>query len=80
MAGQKEDIRTTEKGNVIVVNRGKKGTAVINISKSADFVNLPTGLPDGRYKDVVYGKEFRVVKGQLKGIMAPLRTYILVKG
>lgn len=53
---------------------------MINISKSADFVNLPTGLPDGRYKDVVYGKEFRVVKGQLKGIMAPLRTYILVKG
>lgn len=80
MAGQKEDIHTSEKGNVIVVNRGKKGAAVINISKSADFVNLPTGLPDGRYKDVVYGKEFRVVKGQLKGIMAPLRTYILVKG
>lgn len=79
MKGQKEDIRISDNGQVLLVNRGKKGAAVVNISKSANFVNLPTGLPDGTYKDVVYGKEFKVKGGTLKGILAPERSYILQK-
>lgn len=77
MNGQKEDIQTSENGSVLVVNRGKKGAAVVNISDSASFVDVTTGLPDGTYRDVVYGKEFEVKKGYLRGAAAPHRTYIL---
>ena len=79
MEGQKEDIRFSDNGQVVVVNRGKKGAAIININDASNFVNLPTGLPDGTYQDVVYGKEFKVKKGILQGIVAPHRTYILTK-
>ena len=79
MNGQKEDIQMTDNGEVLVVNRGKKGAAVVNISGLSNFVNVPTGLPNGTYRDQVYGKEFKVNKGRLTGIAAPHRTYILVK-
>lgn len=79
MNGQKEDVRLNDAGNVLLVNRGKKGAAMVNISKSANFIDLPTGLPDGKYRDVVYGKEFKVKGGRLKGVLAPERTYILTK-
>lgn len=77
MKGQKEDIQVSQDGHILLVNRGNKGAAVVNISKSAGHIDLPTGLPDGTYRDVVYGKEFKVVKGHLKGIAAPERSYIL---
>ena len=77
MDGQKEDIQISDNGSVLLVNRGKKGAAVVNISGIANFVNLPTGLPDGNYKDEVYGKEFKVKKGVLHGLAAPNTTYIL---
>ena len=79
MAGQKEDIQTSPDGQVLVVNRGNKGAAVVNIAGIANSVKVPTGLPDGSYKDVVYGKEFKVKKGILTGIVAPYKTYILQK-
>lgn len=79
MDGQKEDIEMTGNGEVLVVNRGKKGAAVVNISSSANFVDVPTGLPAGTYRDEVYGKEFKVKKGRLTGIAAPHRSYILMK-
>lgn len=79
MDGQKEDIEMTGNGEVLVVNRGKKGAAVVNISGSANFVDVPTGLPAGTYRDEVYGKEFKVKKGRLTGIAAPHRSYILMK-
>ena len=79
MSGQPEDIQISDNGEVLVVNRGKKGAAIANIANIANFVNVPTGLPNGTYKDVVYGKEFKVKKGMLTGIAAPLTTYILMK-
>lgn len=79
MEGQKEDIRQTDNGEVLVVNRGKKGAAVVNISGIANFVDVPTGLPNGNYRDEVYGKEFKVKNGRLHGLVAPHRTYILQK-
>lgn len=79
MKGQREDLQKSETGQVLLVNRGKKGAAVVNISGIAAKVELPTGLPDGTYRDVVYGKEFKVKKGVLKGIAAPYRSYILQK-
>lgn len=77
MSGQKEDLQFSPDGSILLVNRGKKGAAVVNISSVAGFVDLPTGLPDGVYTDVVYGKEFKVKKHRLLGIAAPYRTYIL---
>lgn len=79
MKGQKENLQISENGEVLVVNRGKKGAAIVNIGTIANYVDLPTGLSDGTYKDVVYGKEFKVKKGRLKGIVAPERSYILQK-
>lgn len=79
MNGQKEDIQVSENGQVLLVNRGKKGAALVNIGQFANAVDLPTGLPNGTYKDKVYGVEFKVKNGKLKGILAPDRTYILEK-
>ncbi len=79
MAGQKEKIEISDNGQVLLVNRGNKGAAVINISTSANKVDLPTTLPSGTYKDAVYGKEFKVKNGRLIGFLAPDRTYILYK-
>ena len=79
MNGEKEDVQVSDNGEVLLVNRGKRGAAVVNVSKSANFVNLPTGLSTGTYKDVVYGKEFKVKNGRLKGLLAPERSYILIK-
>lgn len=77
MAGQAEDIRTSSDGTVLAVNRGKKGAALINLSGLSKPIDVATGLPDGKYRDSVYGKEFYVKKGRLTGILAPSRTYIL---
>lgn len=79
MKGQKENIQINEAGNVLLVNRGKKGAAMVNISKSANFIDLPTGLPDGTYRDIVHNKEFKVKNGRLKGALAPMRSYIIQK-
>lgn len=79
MEGQKEDVQISDNGEVLLVNRGKKGAAIINVSKSAAKINLPTTLPNGTYQDKVYGKEFNVKNGRLTGYAAPERSYILVK-
>ena len=79
MNGQKEDVRISEDGHVLLVNGVKKGAALVNISGGANSVNLPTGLPDGTYRDEVYGKEFKVKKGMLQGILDPNRSYIIKK-
>lgn len=79
MNGQKEDVQISDNCSVLLVNRGRKGAAVVNISTLSNQVDLPTTLPDGTYKDVVYGKEFKVKKGRLKGLAAPTRSYILTK-
>lgn len=79
MRGQMEDLQFSDDGQVWLVNRGKKGAAVVNVGSFANFVNLPTGLPDGTYRDKVYGQEFKVKKGRLTGALSPDRSYILTK-
>jgi alpha-amylase len=78
MNGQVEDIQVAEDGEVIVVNRGDKGAAVINFALEPNEVALATALPDGTYTDVVYGNEFVVAGGLLKGLASPETTYIVV--
>lgn len=79
MKGQTEDLQVSENGQILLVNRGKKGAAIVNISSQANFVDLPTGLPNGTYHDKVHNVEFKVKNGRLKGAAAPHRTYILEK-
>ena len=79
MDGQIEDVQIAEDGEVIVVNRGDKGAAVINFSLAENPVELPTALPDGEYRDAVYGKVFIVSKGMLQGTAAPETTYVITK-
>ena len=77
MEGQVEDVQIAEDGEVIVVNRGDKGAAVINFALEANDVALATALPDGEYKDQVYGTTFVVADGILMGTAQPETTYIL---
>ena len=77
MEGQVEDVQIAEDGEVIVVNRGDKGAAIINFTLEPNEVALATDLPDGEYKDHVYGTAFVVENGILKGTAQPETTYIL---
>ena len=67
----------SEDGEIVVVNRGNKGAAVINFSLEENKVEIATNLPDGEYKDKVYGKVFKVENGILTGTACPETTYIL---
>ena len=49
MAGQREDLQISDNGQVILVNRGKKGAAIVNIGNFANKVDLPTTLPERTY-------------------------------
>ena len=79
MDGQTEDVQIAEDGEVIVVNRGDKGAAVINFALESNDVELATGLPEGEYVDQVYGQRFKVENGVLVGTALPETTYIIVK-
>ena len=79
MNGQIEDVQIAEDGEVIVVNRGDKGAAVINFSLEENSVELPTALADGEYHDTVYGNVFTVNNGILMGAAAPETTYIILR-
>jgi alpha-amylase len=79
MNGQLEDIKIAEDGEVVVVNHADKGAAVINFALETNEVALATKLPDGQYKDVVYGQEFKVENGILKGTANPETTYIITR-
>lgn len=77
MKGQIEDIQVSQDGETIVVNRGNKGAAIINLSLEDNQVEHKTGLPDGEYEDVVYGQAFTVKDGILKGKASAETTYII---
>lgn len=78
VSSEKEDIQTGSKGEVILVNRGKKGAVIVNLGTHANTLDLPTALPSGKYYDYVYNKEFNVEKGRIKGILAPERSYVII--
>lgn len=61
------------------MNRGDKGAALVNLAAESNAVEVPTGLSDGEYKDVVYGNTFVVENGILMGTAPPETTYIIVK-
>lgn len=75
---EKEDIQTSSNGDVILVNRGKKGAVIVNLGTHSNSLDLPTSLPYGKYYDMVYHKEFKVENGKLKGILGPERSYVIL--
>lgn len=77
MAGQLEDLRMSDSGEVLLVNRGNKGAAIVNLATTARSLNLATTLPDGEYFDTVYGQPFVVEDGHLKGACKGATTYII---
>ena len=77
MNGQLENVQISEDGEVILINRGDKGAAIINFALDTNAVELFTTLPDGEYKDVVYGQTFTVENGTLTGSAQPETTYII---
>lgn len=77
MSGQAESLSTTNNGSVVEVCRGNAGATLINLADKAQKIKMPTTLPDGKYTDAVYGKEFKVVKGNVEGQLAPMTSYIL---
>ena len=77
MNGQTEDVKIAENGEVVVINRGTKGAAVINFSGNVNEVSLATNLPDGDYTDKVYGQPFNVKDGILTATVQPHTTYII---
>lgn len=79
MQGQPESISYDETGAVAAISRGTKGAALINISTDAQTVSMATTLPNGTYKDMVSGNKFKVKKGHIIGVVAPLTACFLIK-
>ncbi len=77
MEGQLESLAMSDSGEVLLVGRGDKGAAIINLATTARALDLTTSLPDGEYYDTVYGQPFVVEAGHLKGALKPATTYIL---
>lgn len=79
MHGQPETIYFSADDKVAQVCRGKKGAAVINATGEEVEFAMETSLPNGKYKDVVYGTQFVVKKGLMTGTVKPYTSYILVR-
>lgn len=77
MAGEKEDLQFSDNGELLLVNRGNKGAAVVNLATTSRALDLATSLPAGEYFDQVYGQPFVVENGRLKGVCKGATTYIL---
>lgn len=79
MAGQPENITTTDNGTVAMVARGDAGLTLVNFSNAARKVKMATTLPDGIYTDAVHGTQFKVKKGILSATVQPLTSYIIYR-
>lgn len=79
MHGQPESLNTSTNGAVLQVARGRKGTALVNISNEAQTIDLTTTLPNGTYRDALSGNTFKVRKGRIQGTLQPMSAYLLVK-
>ncbi|MDE5780681.1 MAG: starch-binding protein, partial [Lachnospiraceae bacterium] len=65
-AGQAEYVTTSD--NVLVVERGTTGVALINFSRGQKSVSIKVNkMADGTYTDQVTGSEFKVSGGMLTG-------------
>lgn len=77
MHGMPEKIKVSTDGTVVEINRGNSGAAIVNLCKKATQLSIATTLPDGTYKDHVYGNTFTVEKGILKASLHPETSYVI---
>lgn len=77
MKGEPESIIPINNGSVVEIMRGNKGTVLINLSDVEQNITGATILPDGSYKDSVYGQKFNVKGGKISGTLSPLTSYII---
>ena len=77
MHGMPEKIKVSTDGTVVEINRGNSGAAIVNLSKKTAQLSIATTLPDGTYKDHVYGNTFTVEKGILKASLQPETSYVI---
>ena len=77
MHGMPEKIKVSTDGTVVEFNRGNSGAAIVNLSKKTAQLSIATTLPDGTYKDHVYGNTFTVEKGILKASLQPETSYVI---
>ena len=68
MAGETEYLRNPN-GNskILQIDRGTKGTCIINLDGAQDLYQVATSLADGEYTDQVSGRTFTVSGGKLSG-------------
>lgn len=77
MSGEQDVIKGINDGRVIVVERGNKGLAIINISDSKQKVKFPVNLPDGVYHDRVYNTECEVKNGVMTSTLPALTSFLV---
>lgn len=77
MSGVAEKITVSDSKQQMQVERGDKGTAIINISETEAEIALPSSLSDGKYTDKVYGVEFTVANGTITATLQPETAYII---
>ena len=77
MNGEFEKVSILNDGKVVVIARGNKGVAIVNLSTETQEINVETALADKKYKDVVYGNKFTAKKGKLTAKLAPEKSYII---
>ena len=77
MKGEPEQVFTSENGAVVEVARGSKGIVLINFSTKEEKYKIATTLNDGEYVDKITGNIICVKKGEIKGKISPLATYII---
>lgn len=77
MTGQTETIEYSEGGELILVNRGNAGAALVNLEMEPGLVALPTTLADGIYYDAVHKTPFIVKGGVLNGVADAETAYII---
>ena len=67
MVGESEYLRNPNgSGSILQIDRGKKGTVIINLGGSTS-INSETTMADGTYTDQVSGRTFKVSGGKISG-------------
>ncbi|MFI3240362.1 MAG: alpha-amylase family glycosyl hydrolase [Bacteroidales bacterium] len=77
MSGISEKITVSDNKQQMQIERGNKGTAIINIADEEAEISLPSSLADGKYTDKVFGVDFTVADGIISATLQPETAYII---
>ena len=77
MTGQPETMTYACRGAVVLVGRGDRGLALVNLSDKEQKIKAASNLADGQYTDAVSGRVYKVRKGVITGTLPALGTALL---